>query len=143
MRHNDLFIKFQFNFGFIERLNGDDNAYRFRDVIEGWVNAMPPAATANWVLGNHDKPRVASRYGPDRHDVLLTIQMTLPGVAVTYNVIIETQYSHYAISLLLLHFIVSLRPTINSSTLFTALIQHSPSLYIIFRKRIASATCCI
>lgn len=47
---------------------------------------MPPGATANWVLGNHDKPRVASRYGPDRHDVLLTIQMTLPGVAVTYNV---------------------------------------------------------
>lgn len=58
---------------------------------------MPATATANWVLGNHDKPRVASRYGPERHDVLLTIQMTLPGVAVTYNVITVTQYRHYLI----------------------------------------------
>jgi alpha-glucosidase len=36
-------------------------------------------------LGNHDKPRFASRYGVERVDGLLTLLLTLPGVAVTYN----------------------------------------------------------
>ena len=36
-------------------------------------------------LGNHDKPRFGSRYGTQRIDGLLTLLMTLPGVAVTYN----------------------------------------------------------
>lgn len=36
-------------------------------------------------LGNHDKPRFGSRYGTERIDGLLTLLLTLPGVAVTYN----------------------------------------------------------
>lgn len=36
-------------------------------------------------LGNHDKPRFGSRYGTERVDGLLTLLLTLPGVAVTYN----------------------------------------------------------
>lgn len=36
-------------------------------------------------LGNHDRPRFASRYGRKRIDGLLTLLLTLPGVAVTYN----------------------------------------------------------
>lgn len=36
-------------------------------------------------LGNHDQPRFGSRYGTERIDGLLTLLLTLPGVAVTYN----------------------------------------------------------
>lgn len=36
-------------------------------------------------LGNHDRSRFASRYGHHRIDGLLTLLLTLPGVAVTYN----------------------------------------------------------
>ena len=36
-------------------------------------------------MENHDKPRFGSRYGTQRIDGLLTLLMTLPGVAVTYN----------------------------------------------------------
>jgi hypothetical protein len=37
-------------------------------------------------LGNHDRPRIASRYGSERVSALLTFEMTLPGVAITYYV---------------------------------------------------------
>jgi len=37
------------------------------------------------VLGNHDKPRVGSRYGTERVDGMLMLLLLLPGVAVTYN----------------------------------------------------------
>lgn len=36
-------------------------------------------------LGNHDQPRFGSRFGEERIDGLLTLLLTLPGVAVTYN----------------------------------------------------------
>lgn len=39
------------------------------------------------LIGNHDQPRVASRYGAEKVDALLMLVMTLPGIAVTYNVI--------------------------------------------------------
>lgn len=35
-------------------------------------------------LGNHDKPRVATRY-PNMADAMNMISLTLPGTAVTYN----------------------------------------------------------
>lgn len=41
--------------------------------------------TTFYQFGNHDQPRFASRYGRFRVDGLLTLLLTLPGVAVTYN----------------------------------------------------------
>uniref|UniRef100_A0A336LW94 CSON001904 protein n=1 Tax=Culicoides sonorensis TaxID=179676 RepID=A0A336LW94_CULSO len=76
---------FPFNFGFIENLRDYSSAYDIRQMIDDWLALMPEGATANWVLGNHDKPRVGSRFGFERHDGMLAIEMTLPGVAVTYN----------------------------------------------------------
>lgn len=35
-------------------------------------------------MGNHDNPRVASRY-PDRLNQMTMLSMILPGLAVTYN----------------------------------------------------------
>lgn len=76
---------FPFNFGFIENLRDYNTAYDIRQIIDDWLDLMPKGATANWVLGNHDKPRVGSRFGFERQDGMLAIEMTLPGVAVTYN----------------------------------------------------------
>lgn len=39
-------------------------------------------------LGNHDNKRLASRYGPARTDLFNILLKTLPGIAVTYNVIL-------------------------------------------------------
>lgn len=83
--YTDSNVQFPFNFNFIENLHDWGNAYTIRQQIDDWFDHTPQDGTANWVLGNHDKPRVASRYGFERSDGIIAITMTLPGVAVTYN----------------------------------------------------------
>lgn len=75
-----------FNFVLINELNEWSKAADFKRVIDGRINALPTGRMTNWVIGNHDQPRVASRYGTEKIDSLLTLVMTLPGIAVTYNV---------------------------------------------------------
>jgi alpha-glucosidase len=76
---------FPFNFILIENLNEGSSPHDFKNQIDQWLNQMPDGAVANWVLGNHDKPRFGSRYGKERIDSMLTLLMTLPGISVTYN----------------------------------------------------------
>lgn len=76
---------FSFNFRFITDANKDTDADGFKKVIDDWTNAIDGALfTHNWVLGNHDQHRLATRYGSDRADGMLMLQMILPGVGVTY-----------------------------------------------------------
>ncbi|XP_049284752.1 maltase 2-like [Anopheles funestus] len=76
---------FPFNFVMIEELGAWSNAKDFKRVIDRWLGNVPRGKTTNWVLGNHDKPRVASRYGEERIDGMQLMVLMLPGVAVTYN----------------------------------------------------------
>uniref|UniRef100_A0A182IY46 alpha-glucosidase n=1 Tax=Anopheles atroparvus TaxID=41427 RepID=A0A182IY46_ANOAO len=74
-----------FNFLLITKLSQDSTAPDFVHTINEWLTYMPrTGATANWVLGNHDQPRVGTRYGAQRIDAMNTLLMTLPGIAVTY-----------------------------------------------------------
>ncbi|XP_058058425.1 maltase 2-like [Anopheles bellator] len=73
-----------FNFLLITDLERGSSAQDFVFTINKWLTYMPRDATANWVLGNHDQPRVATRYGAERIDAIHTLLMTLPGIAVTY-----------------------------------------------------------
>lgn len=81
-----------FNFVLINELNEWSTAADFKRVIDTRINALPSGRMTNWVIGNHDQPRVASRYGREKIDSLLTLVMTLPGIAVTYNV--SSTYNH-------------------------------------------------
>jgi len=83
--HRKIGAHFPFNFILIEWLNKDSDAPKFKETIETWLNSVPEGKISNWVVGNHDKPRVGSRYGSSSIDSLNTLSMTLPGVAVTYN----------------------------------------------------------
>lgn len=74
-----------FNFVLLNELNENSSADDFLRVITDRLEAIPPGKVTNWVLGNHDQPRVGSRYGVERIDALLMIVMTLPGIAVTYQ----------------------------------------------------------
>lgn len=74
-----------FNFVLIEYLNERSSADDFKRVIDERIDALPKGKVTNWVIGNHDQPRVGSRYGSERIDALLTLVMTLPGIAVTYQ----------------------------------------------------------
>ncbi|XP_052891565.1 maltase A1-like [Anopheles moucheti] len=76
-----------FNFHFITDLNKDSTAEDFLHTIQYWLDHMPSMENIvpNWVLGNHDQHRVATRFGEDMIDAMNMIMLSLPGVAVTYN----------------------------------------------------------
>ncbi|XP_055594038.1 maltase 1-like [Uranotaenia lowii] len=74
-----------FNFAMIEELNSDSTAYDFKYTIDKWLENLPRGKITNWVLGNHDKPRLASRYGRNRISGMALLELGLPGVAVIYN----------------------------------------------------------
>jgi alpha-glucosidase len=75
-----------FNFALIINLDKNSKAADFQAAINEWVAAMPSYGVANWVLGNHDRPRLGYRYGEDRHESLAILSMALPGNNVIYYV---------------------------------------------------------
>ncbi|XP_017066235.1 maltase A3 [Drosophila eugracilis] len=74
-----------FNFLLISDLSNSSNAHDYEGTILNWLQNMPKGRTANWVLGNHDHPRVGSRLGRDRVDMMNMLTATLPGASVTYQ----------------------------------------------------------
>lgn len=75
-----------FNFVLITDLNENSVANDYKKVIDDRISAVPKDTRLNWVIGNHDQARVGSRFGERKIDGLLGLVMTLPGIAVTYNV---------------------------------------------------------
>nr|CAD7451879.1 unnamed protein product [Timema tahoe] len=78
-------VHFPLNFVFITKLNNFCEAEEVKNAIKHWMTKLPENKSANWVLGNHDVPRVAARFGPSLVDAFNMLLMVLPGVAVTYN----------------------------------------------------------
>ncbi|MBK8905789.1 MAG: DUF3459 domain-containing protein [Anaerolineaceae bacterium] len=54
-------------------------------LIETYENVLPEGAWPNWVLGNHDQHRIASRIGPDQARVAMMLLLTLRGTPTLYN----------------------------------------------------------
>ena len=59
-------------------------ARRLEEVIDAYEGALPPDAWPNWVLGNHDLPRVASRIGDAQARVAGVLLLTLRGTPTLY-----------------------------------------------------------
>ncbi|XP_030384957.1 maltase A3 [Scaptodrosophila lebanonensis] len=74
-----------FNFQLISNLHRDSDAYHYEYLINNWLSLMPAGKSANWVIGNHDKNRVGSRFGAERIDLFNILLLTLPGCSITYN----------------------------------------------------------
>jgi alpha-glucosidase len=53
-------------------------------IIAEYEAALPRGAWPNWVLGNHDRPRVASRVGRDQARVAAMLLLTLRGTPTLY-----------------------------------------------------------
>lgn len=70
-----------FNF---ELLTADWDARGLADYIDRYLAALPPGGWPNWVLGNHDVPRVATRLGPAQARVAAMLLLTLPGTPTLY-----------------------------------------------------------
>lgn len=74
-----------FNFQVISNVNEFSTAKDYKTRIDNWLERVPAGKYANWVLGNHDQHRMASRLGVERTDLLNIMLQTLPGIAVTYQ----------------------------------------------------------
>ncbi|XP_033353069.1 alpha-glucosidase-like [Bombus vosnesenskii] len=74
-----------FNFMFITSLNNKSTAMDYKNLIDEWVKSVPSGNVPNWVVGNHDNHRVASRFGTGRANMIIQMAMVLPGIAVIYN----------------------------------------------------------
>jgi len=60
------------------------HARRIAELIRDYEAALPPGGWPNWVLGNHDKPRVASRLGQAQARIAAMLLLTLRGTPTLY-----------------------------------------------------------
>jgi alpha-glucosidase len=60
------------------------NARTISDAIRNYENALPSYGWPNWVLGNHDNPRIASRVGRPQARVAAMMLLTLRGTPTMY-----------------------------------------------------------
>lgn len=61
------------------------NASAIAEMVDGYEAALPQAAWPNWVLGNHDRPRIASRVGAAQARVAAMLLLTLRGTPTLYQ----------------------------------------------------------
>jgi alpha-glucosidase len=60
------------------------NASAIARLIEEYEKALPPGGWPNWVLGNHDQPRIAARVGDAQARVAAMLLLTLRGTPTMY-----------------------------------------------------------
>jgi len=80
-RESDSGIHLPYNFQLIVL------PWRATDIFAGinsYEASLPSFAWPNWVLGNHDKPRVASRVGPAQAKIAALLLLTLRGTPTMY-----------------------------------------------------------
>ncbi|MFN8539217.1 MAG: alpha-amylase family glycosyl hydrolase [Thermomicrobiales bacterium] len=61
------------------------NARRIAALIDEYEAAIPAGGWPNWVLGNHDRSRIASRVGEAQARVAAMLLLTLRGTPTLYN----------------------------------------------------------
>lgn len=70
-----------FNF---QLLQASWHASRIAELIDEYERSIPEGGWPNWVLGNHDQPRVASRLGQAQARVAAMMLLTLRGTPTLY-----------------------------------------------------------
>ncbi|HEX8417803.1 MAG TPA: alpha-amylase family glycosyl hydrolase, partial [Methylobacterium sp.] len=53
-------------------------------IVEAYEAALPPGGWPNWVLGNHDRPRIAARVGEAQARIAAILLLTLRGTPTLY-----------------------------------------------------------
>ena len=76
--------EFDFPFNFFLLGNSNWTGVAVNQTISDWLDNMPEGAWPNWVLGNHDNTRVASRVGNYLAAAMNVLLLTLPGTPTTY-----------------------------------------------------------
>jgi alpha-glucosidase len=74
-------VQLPFNF---QLIGAQWQAGAIERLVRDYEAALPPGAAPNWVLGNHDKPRIASRVGPLHARLAAMLLLTLRGTPTLY-----------------------------------------------------------
>ncbi len=74
----------QLPFNFQLLLMSGWNAETIARIITEYEAALPPGGWPNWVLGNHDRPRIASRIGGGQARMAAMLLLTLRGTPTIY-----------------------------------------------------------
>jgi glycosidase len=74
-------VHLPFNFQLVE---APWQAQALATLIANYEAALPPGGWPNWVLGNHDRPRVATRLGQAQAHVAAMLLLTLRGTPTLY-----------------------------------------------------------
>uniref|UniRef100_A0A182QXR2 alpha-glucosidase n=1 Tax=Anopheles farauti TaxID=69004 RepID=A0A182QXR2_9DIPT len=74
-----------FNFRLITEVDKDSTASDYVKVVQDWMSILSTGQVPNWVMGNHDRPRVGTRLGEERIDALNMLLLSLSGASVTYQ----------------------------------------------------------
>lgn len=76
------------NFAFVSDITRETSATMYKEIVDSWMLHMPAHAMgqASWLLGNHDRSRIASRFDGGRHENMAIMSMLLGGVAMIYYV---------------------------------------------------------
>uniref|UniRef100_A0AAY4D2M0 Amino acid transporter heavy chain SLC3A1 n=1 Tax=Denticeps clupeoides TaxID=299321 RepID=A0AAY4D2M0_9TELE len=86
MYYSTDFIKegdFPFNFYLLDLPQGLSGT-RAHELVDLWMSNMPKGKWPNWVVGNHDKPRMSSSAGKEYIRAINMLMLTLPGTPTTY-----------------------------------------------------------
>jgi alpha-glucosidase len=75
-------IHLPFNFQFVILPTWE--AHTIRQVVEAYEATLPQGAWPNWVLSNHDRPRIATRVGREQVPVAQMLLLTLRGTPTCY-----------------------------------------------------------
>ncbi len=70
--------------GNFQLIDMDWNAQTVRQAVDAYEAALPVGGWPNWVIGNHDQHRVATRVGPAQARVTNMLLLTLRGTPTTY-----------------------------------------------------------
>lgn len=76
--------EFNFPFNFLLLNNTNWTGDNVSELVSTWMDALPEGAWPNWVLGNHDNPRIANKAGNHLAKALNVLLLTLPGTPTTY-----------------------------------------------------------
>ncbi len=74
-------VHLPFNF---QLINLPWDARTIERAVDNYEAALPPYGWPNWVLGNHDQPRIATRVGPAQARVAAMMLLTLRGTPTLY-----------------------------------------------------------
>jgi alpha-glucosidase len=61
------------------------NPLAIANLIDGYEGCLPVGCWPNWVLGNHDRPRLATRVGPGQIRAAAMLLLTLRGTPTLYQ----------------------------------------------------------